>query len=59
MRLRRDAGAVYLTVEKILDFDEDLPAEWPVAGHHRLRISQLRQRYFLRPRATPAIQPNL
>ena len=31
-RLRRDAGAIYLTVEKILNFDEELPAEWPVQG---------------------------
>ena len=31
-RLRRDAGDLYLTVEKILDPDEELPAAWPVAG---------------------------
>jgi len=31
-RLRRDGGDVYLTVEKILNVDEDLPAEWPVQG---------------------------
>jgi (1->4)-alpha-D-glucan 1-alpha-D-glucosylmutase len=31
-RLRRDAGEVYLTVEKILNVEEDLPAEWPVEG---------------------------
>lgn len=30
--LRRDAGAVYLTVEKILGFDEELPASWPIEG---------------------------
>ena len=30
--LRRDAGDVYLAVEKILASDEDLPAEWPVEG---------------------------
>jgi (1->4)-alpha-D-glucan 1-alpha-D-glucosylmutase len=30
--LRRDAGAVYLTVEKILGFDEELPAPWPIEG---------------------------
>ena len=30
--LRRDAGAAYLTVEKILGFDEELPAPWPVDG---------------------------
>src|SRR5258706_13443958 len=30
--LRRDAGAVYLTVEKILNVDEDLPADWTVQG---------------------------
>lgn len=31
-RLRRDAGAIYVTVEKILNFDEELPEEWPVEG---------------------------
>ena len=31
-RLRREAGDVYLTVEKILGFDEELPAQWPIAG---------------------------
>src|SRR5688500_4084427 len=30
--LRRDSGAVYLTVEKILAYEEDLPALWPVQG---------------------------
>ena len=30
--LRRDAGATYLTVEKILAFDEELPAQWPIEG---------------------------
>lgn len=30
--LRRDAGAAYLAVEKILGFDEALPAPWPVDG---------------------------
>ncbi len=30
--LRRDVPASYLTVEKILGFDEDLPALWPVQG---------------------------
>ena len=32
MRLRRDLPDAYLVVEKILAFDEDLPAEWPVQG---------------------------
>ena len=32
MRLRRDLPDTYLVVEKILAFDEDLPAEWPVQG---------------------------
>ncbi|HSQ12087.1 MAG TPA: malto-oligosyltrehalose synthase, partial [Candidatus Deferrimicrobium sp.] len=31
-RLRREAGGVYLTVEKILGFDEELPAQWPIEG---------------------------
>lgn len=31
-RLRREAGDVYLTVEKILGFDEELPARWPIEG---------------------------
>jgi (1->4)-alpha-D-glucan 1-alpha-D-glucosylmutase len=31
-RLRREAGDVYLTVEKILGFDEELPAQWPIEG---------------------------
>jgi (1->4)-alpha-D-glucan 1-alpha-D-glucosylmutase len=31
-RLRRDLPDTYLTVEKILAFDEDLPAAWPVQG---------------------------
>lgn len=30
--LRRDSGAVYLTVEKILSYEEELPAPWPVQG---------------------------
>jgi len=30
--LRRDSGAVYLTVEKILGYEEELPALWPVQG---------------------------
>jgi (1->4)-alpha-D-glucan 1-alpha-D-glucosylmutase len=30
--LRRDAGTAYLTVEKILSLEEDLPAIWPVQG---------------------------
>jgi (1->4)-alpha-D-glucan 1-alpha-D-glucosylmutase len=30
--LRRDAGTVYLTVEKILGWDEELPASWPIEG---------------------------
>ncbi len=47
-RLRREAGNFYLTVEKILGFDEDLPAALAGRGHHGLRVSQLRQRDFLR-----------
>ena len=35
-RLRREAGTVYLTVEKILSFDEDLPAAMAGRGHHGL-----------------------
>ncbi|OHB78521.1 MAG: malto-oligosyltrehalose synthase [Planctomycetes bacterium RBG_16_55_9] len=31
-RLRRLAGDKYIVVEKILDFDESLPAHWPVQG---------------------------
>ncbi len=31
-RLRRQAGDVYLIVEKILGSDEELPADWPVQG---------------------------
>ncbi len=31
-RLRREAGDVYLTVEKILGFEEELPSQWPIAG---------------------------
>ena len=31
-RLRREAGDIYLTVEKILGFDEELPAQWPIEG---------------------------
>jgi (1->4)-alpha-D-glucan 1-alpha-D-glucosylmutase len=31
-RLRRDSGAAYITVEKILDYEEELPALWPVQG---------------------------
>ncbi len=31
-RLRRAAGDVYLAVEKILGFDEELPENWPVQG---------------------------
>ena len=31
-RLRREAGDVYLTVEKILGVDEELPAHWPIEG---------------------------
>ena len=31
-RLRRQAGDVYLVVEKILGSDEELPADWPIQG---------------------------
>ncbi|MGH7824243.1 MAG: malto-oligosyltrehalose synthase [Candidatus Binatia bacterium] len=31
-RIRQELGDIYLTVEKILDLDENLPAEWPVQG---------------------------
>ena len=31
-RLRGEAGNLYLTVEKILGVDEELPADWPVEG---------------------------
>jgi (1->4)-alpha-D-glucan 1-alpha-D-glucosylmutase len=31
-RLRRETGDLYLTVEKILAFDEELPPAWPVEG---------------------------
>jgi (1->4)-alpha-D-glucan 1-alpha-D-glucosylmutase len=31
-QLAEDAPAAWLTVEKITEADEDLPAEWPVAG---------------------------
>ena len=31
-RLRRDTGDLYLTVEKILGVDEELPAQWPIQG---------------------------
>jgi (1->4)-alpha-D-glucan 1-alpha-D-glucosylmutase len=30
--LRRDAGEIYLAVEKILNLEEELPAQWPVEG---------------------------
>lgn len=31
-RLRRETGGLYLAVEKILAFDEELPGPWPVEG---------------------------
>ena len=31
-RLRRAAGDVYIAVEKILAFDEELPDDWPIEG---------------------------
>jgi (1->4)-alpha-D-glucan 1-alpha-D-glucosylmutase len=31
-RLRQEAGDLYLTVEKILGVDEELPSAWPVEG---------------------------
>jgi (1->4)-alpha-D-glucan 1-alpha-D-glucosylmutase len=31
-RVRREMGDLYLTVEKILAFDEELPPPWPVEG---------------------------
>lgn len=31
-RLQEATGGVYITVEKILEFHEELPASWPVAG---------------------------
>jgi len=31
-KLRREAGDLYLTVEKILGVDEELPTAWPVEG---------------------------
>ena len=37
----RQRRALYLVVEKILDIDEDLPAEWPVHGGTGYRFSGL------------------
>ncbi len=31
-RLREKVGETYITVEKILELSEDLPAEWPIQG---------------------------
>ncbi len=31
-RLREKTGDVYITVEKILELEEDLPEGWPVQG---------------------------
>jgi (1->4)-alpha-D-glucan 1-alpha-D-glucosylmutase len=31
-RLRREAGEIYLIVEKILGFEEELPGQWPIEG---------------------------
>jgi (1->4)-alpha-D-glucan 1-alpha-D-glucosylmutase len=31
-RIRQELNDIYLTVEKILDLDEELPREWPVQG---------------------------
>jgi (1->4)-alpha-D-glucan 1-alpha-D-glucosylmutase len=31
-RVRERAGGTYVTVEKILDFDEELPSLWPIQG---------------------------
>ena len=36
-RLVASAPQAWITVEKILQADEELPASWPVAGHHRVR----------------------
>ena len=36
-RLRAEAPDLYIVVEKILAADEELPDDWPVAGHHGLR----------------------
>ena len=46
MRSRRDEPetTLYTSSEKILAADETLPADWPTAGHHGLRVPQSRER---------------
>ena len=48
-RLAADAPDCWITVEKITEPGERLPADWPVAGTHRLRRAGRGQRAALRP----------
>jgi maltooligosyltrehalose synthase len=58
-RLRREAGDIYLVVEKILAFEEELPGQWPVEGTTGYDFLNFVGGNFLRAPPAAQIQPNL
>ncbi len=58
-RLAERTGGAWVVVEKILEGDEELPADWPCAGHYRLRRSAARRWPVRRPgRRRTAVLPS-
>jgi (1->4)-alpha-D-glucan 1-alpha-D-glucosylmutase len=54
-RLGEASGGTYVTVEKILDADEELPASWPVAGTTGYDFVNAVNRVFIDPAGERAI----
>ena len=46
---RAATGDAWVVVEKILEADEELPDDWPVRGHDRLRRAAAGRRAVRRP----------
>lgn len=53
-RLRREVGERYIVVEKILEWDERLPADWPVSGTTGYRFLAAVNQLFTREDARSA-----
>ena len=49
-RLRKEAGDIYLVVEKILEHHESLPASWPVHGTTGYEFSSRVESLFVHPK---------
>ncbi len=57
--LRRDSGAVYLTVEKILGYEEELPAPWPLQGTTGYDFLNYVNGIFCARKQSRPVQPDL